>query len=250
MSLKNTLIAIFVIFVFAMIFSPSQPEEYAKWGYEEDLAPKNWSELDERYNLCKQGVNQSPINITNAINSDIKELLLQGEAKATTFINNGYNLEVKFSNGNFLSFGDKKYSLKSLTFHTPSEHHINGKSFPMEIQLFHKDAYNHTVVVSMLVEQSLEDNITLNKLLRNFPEDEEDIQEIKSQVLGYELLPLKKDYYTYNGSLTTPPCSEAVRWIVLKTPLKATKSQLDDFKAVLEKNNRPIQKTNSRFILN
>lgn len=251
MSLKNTIIGIFIIFILALLLSDGEPKKYAKWSYDdEDIGPKYWHELDERYMICKEGKNQSPINITNSLDVDLLPLKLQGDSKANKFINNGNTLEVSLNNGNYLDLNDRKYALKNINFHIPSEHKIDGKQYDMEAQLMHKDAYGNIAIISVLIEESNEDNITLNKLLRNLPEETEDELDIKSQITGYEILPENKDYYTYNGSLTTPPCSEGVRWIIIKTPLKASKSQLNDFKEVMPTNNRIIQNINARFILN
>lgn len=248
MTLKNTMISIFAIVILALLLSDGEEKEYAHWGYDEDLGPKNWAQLDERFAMCEQGINQSPINITNSIDAQLSPLLFQGESKAKTFVNNGHTLQVNFSNGSYLTIENKKYSLKQIHFHTPSENQIDGKSYPMEAHLVHADSYNNLAVISVMFEES-NDNIVLNKLLRNLPEDADESQVVKSEVLAYEILPQLKEYYTYNGSLTTPPCTEGVRWIVLKTPVEISKSQLDDFKNVMPKNNRPLQKINARYIL-
>lgn len=248
MSLKNTMISIFVIVIIALLLSDSKEKEFAHWGYDEDLGPKNWAELDERFAICESGLNQSPINITNPIDAQLSPLLFQGESKATTFVNNGHTVQVNFASGSYLTIEGKKYSLKQIHFHTPSENQIDGKSYPMEAHLVHADSYNNLAVVGIMFEES-EDNIVLNKLLRNLPENADESQNVKSEVLGYEILPELREYYTYSGSLTTPPCSEGVRWVVLKTPVEISKSQLNDFKNVMPINNRPIQNTNSRYIL-
>lgn len=253
MSQKNTIIAIFTVFVIALLLSDSEPKEYAHWSYNDDEGPKEWASLDERYFMCEEGKNQSPINIVNSIDAQLSPLLLQGEAKADTFVNNGHTVQVNFNTGNYLTINNKKYSLKHMHFHTPSENQIDGKEYPMEAHLVHADSYENLTVVSVMFEVSNEDNITLNKLLRNLPElddEETTINEIQSRVIGYEILPEYKEYYTFTGSLTTPPCSEGVRWIVLKDSVNISKSQLEDFKKVMPKNNRPIQKINARFILN
>ena len=123
----------------------------------------------------------------------------------------------------------------------------------MEAHLVHIDSYDNLAVIAVMFEVTNEDNMTLNKLLRNLPELDEDgetiTKEIKSVVTGYELLPQEKEYYTFTGSLTTPPCTEGVRWIVMKDPVTISKNQLEEFEAVMPKNNRPIQEINSRFIL-
>ena len=253
MSQKNTIIAIFIVFVAALLLSEGEPKEYAHWNYGEDEGPKEWASLDERYHMCEEGKNQSPINIVNPVDANLFPLLFQGETKATTFVNNGHTVQVNFSNGNYLTISGKKYSLKQMHFHTPSENQINGKSFPMEVHLVHADSYNNLAVIGVMFEETNDDNITLNKLLRNLPELDEDgekvIEEIKSDVEGYEILPENKDYYTFTGSLTTPPCTEGVKWIVMKDPVTISKSQLEDFKKSMPKNNRPIQDINARYIL-
>ena len=248
MSLKNTIIAISIVFITALMLSEGEPKPYAHWTYDGDLGQKNWASLDERFAICEEGLNQSPINITSAINAELAPLIFEGNAKATTFTNNGHTVQVNFQSGNYVTIDDKKYGLKQIHFHTPSENQINGKSFPMEAHLVHSDANDNLAVVSVLFEES-SDNFVLNKLLRNLPEEADSLQEIKSEVLGYELLPEFNEYYRFNGSLTTPPCTEGVKWVVLKTPVEISKSQLADFMEVMPKNNRDIQELNARIIL-
>lgn len=248
MSLKNTIIAISIVFITALIFSEGEPEPYAQWTYEGDLGQKNWAQLDERFAICEEGLNQSPINIITAINADLAPLIFEGNAKATTFVNDGHTVQVNFQSGNYLTIDNKKYGLKQINFHTPSENLINGKPYPMEAQLVHADTNNNLAVVSVFFEEDT-DNSVLNKLLRNLPEEENDQEEIKSEILGYEILPNFKEYYRFNGSLTTPPCTEGVKWVVLKSPVEISKSQLEDFMAVMPKNARDIQELNARIIL-
>ena len=118
----------------------------------------------------------------------------------------------------------------------------------MEAHLVHADKNNKLAVIGIMFEVS-EDNTTLNKLLRNLPENKDQKNEVKSEIFGYEILPESKEYYRFNGSLTTPPCTEGVKWIVLKTPVIISKSQLKDFEAVMPRNARDIQDINARTIL-
>ncbi|GGD38270.1 carbonic anhydrase [Malaciobacter pacificus] len=252
MSQKNTIIAIFIVFVVALLLSEGEPKKLAHWDYSEDKGPKEWANLDERYNMCGEGKNQSPINITDSIDAELLPLRLKGESKAETFVNNGHSVQVNFNNGSYINISDKKYSLKQIHFHTPSENQIKGKSYPMEAHLVHTDSYDNIAVIAVMFEEGNNDNLTLNKLLRNLPEKYEDeiiTENVKSIVTGYEILPENRDYYLYNGSLTTPPCNEGVKWFVLKNAVKISKSQLDDFTKVMPKNNRPIQEINARTIL-
>ncbi|MGM0519531.1 MAG: carbonic anhydrase [Campylobacterota bacterium] len=247
MSLKNTVISIFVVFILALMLGEGEPEPLAQWSYEKEDGPKKWASLDDRYFMCGEGKNQSPINISNAVEANLATLTLNGNSNANTFVNTGNSLEVNFSNGNQLVVNDETYNLKKLSFHTPSEHTIDGKNFPLEAQLVHTNGSNLAIIAVMF--EVGDDNIVLNKLFRNFPEQEGDRNELKSEVKGYELLPTNKDYYKYSGSMTTPPCTEGAKWFVLKTPIKLSQSQLDDFKEAMPENNRPLQELNSRTIL-
>jgi len=247
MSLKNTVISIFVVFVVALMLAPGEPEPMAHWSYGEEDGPKEWASLDERYFMCEEGMNQSPINITSAIEAELAPLAFAGSVKATTFANNGHSVEAAFAGGNTLTVDNKEYSLKQVHFHSPSENTIDGKSFPLEAHLVHASG-SKLAVVAVMFEVG-EDNPTLNKLLRNLPENEGDKNQLKSDVSGYELLPASKEYYKFSGSLTTPPCTEGVKWLVLKTPVKISQSQLKDFTTVMPKNNRPVQELNARTIL-
>ncbi len=248
MSLRNTIIAILVVFITAMFLSEGEPKPYAQWKYEGELGQKNWSKLDERFSTCKDGLNQSPIDITTVIKAELTPLIFEEKSKATTFRNDGNLLQVTFQGGNYVYVDNIKYGLKQINFHTPSENKIDGKSFPMEAQLIHSDAKNNIAIISVFFEEA-SDNFVLNRLLRNLPENENETQNIKSEVFAYEILPSTKDYYRFNGSLTTPPCTEGVKWIVMKTPVELSKSQLNDFTKVISNNARDIQDINARIIL-
>lgn len=248
MSFKNTVISIFVVVVVALMLAEGEPKPYAHWSYDKEEGPKNWSSLDERFHMCEEGLNQSPINITNAIDAQLNPLTFESNSKATTFVNNGHTVKVDFAGGSKLKIDDKEYSLKQIHFHTPSENQINGKSYPMEAHLVHANNSGSLAVVGIMFQEGKE-NLVLNKLLRNLPENANDKNELKSEVKAYEILPTTLDYFRFNGSLTTPPCSEGVKWFVIKTPVEASKSQLDDFAKVMPINNRPLQELNARTIL-
>ena len=248
MSLKNTLISIFIVFVVALMLSGKTEDKGAPWGYNEDLGPKEWSNLDEKYRMCEDGLNQSPINIINTVDARLNQLTFEGNAKATSFENNGHSVKVNFGSSSSLTIENEKYTLKQIHFHTPSENQIDGKSYPMEAHLVHSNRAGNLAVVAVMFELG-EDNMILNKLLRNLPEEKGDKHSLKSDVLAYDILPEIKDYYRFSGSLTTPPCTEGVKWFVLKTPVSISKSQLADFDAVMPTNNRPLQDINSRLIL-
>ncbi len=249
MSFKNTIISIFVVFVAAMLLREGEPEPYAHWSYSGDEAPQNWASLDERYEVCEKGIIQSPINIVSndVINATLADLEFVNKNKAKNFEFNGHALQINFSKGNQLKVDNKVYDLKQMHFHTPSENTIDGEYFPMEGHLVHTKGSSIAVVAVMFKEGK--ENPFFNKVLRSLPNVEETKKELKSKVLPYDVLPSSKKYFTFNGSLTTPPCTQGVKWIVLRTPVELSKDQLKDFTDTINNNNRPVQKTNSRFIL-
>ncbi len=249
MSFKNTVISIFVIVVIALMLSGDKKEVGAHWSYDEELGPKEWASLDEKYEMCAEGLHQSPINIINSIEAQLTSLSLEEKSKAKTFVNNGHTVQVNFSGFNTLNLDNTKYYLKQIHFHTPSENQIDGKSYPMEAHLVHANNAGELTVLAVMFEEG-SDNSVLNKLLRNLPENEGDKETLKSDIQAYEILPESLDYFRFSGSLTTPPCSEGVKWLVLKNPVQISKSQLKDFTEVMPKNNRPLQEINARSILN
>jgi carbonic anhydrase len=150
------------------------------------------------------------------------------------------------SSGAKLYIDRKEFQLLQFHFHTPSENTINGKYFPMEAHFVHSTKEKELAVVAVMFKIGKE-NPTLKKLIEKMPKKVNDtsVVHIKAQ----DLLPKSLEYYRFNGSLTTPPCTEGVRWFVLKEPLEISKEQLEAFESVMGKNNRPLQSINARIIL-
>ncbi|RXK00310.1 hypothetical protein CRU98_03890 [Arcobacter sp. CECT 8986] len=251
--MKKTMIYICIVAIIALFLSDGDKkhEKLAHWGYAGEEAPANWANLDTRYNMCKDGKHQSPINLTsdNVIDANLGDITFYDDSFASTFENNGHTLKVNFKSGNMIEYGSKEYSLLQMHFHTPSENQIDGKSFPMEAHLVHKDANGNLLVIAVMFEQSDESNVILNKLIKKLPSKVGDKRELESDIYGYDILPEDREFYSFDGSLTTPPCSEGVKWIVLKNPVGISDSQLEDFKNIMQENNRPIQEKNNRYIL-
>ncbi len=246
----KTMIYIIIIAIIAIVLGEGdKTKTFAQWGYKDKLAPAYWAILDEKYKICEDGKNQSPINIEDTISTTLEELTFYDDSRATTFEYDAKVLKVNFSRGNSVEFLNSSYSLKQMVFHTPAENKIENENFPMEVQLIHTDNKGSTLILSVLVEEDDETNIVLNKLLRNIPLNIGDKNELKSDVYGYDILPEEKTYFTFDGSLTNPPCTEGVKWIVFKNTIKASKNQIKDFQELMGNNARPIQNKNGRFIL-
>jgi len=218
------------------------------WGYSGDIGPSHWGDLKSEYQMCKIGKNQSPINITNEIKANLKPLKIEYNVKAYEFVNNGHTLKAKMKKGGKLYIDNKEFKLIQFHFHTPSENTIEGKFFPMEAHFVHASKDGELAVVSVMFQNG-KYNATMQKLINNIPKHLDYKNICKTNLKAKDLLPKNLDYYRFNGSLTTPPCSEGVRWFVLKTPVEMSPAQIKEFEKVMGKNNRPIQPINARVIL-
>ncbi|RXJ88196.1 carbonic anhydrase [Arcobacter sp. CECT 8985] len=250
--MKKTMIYILIVALIAIFLGEGDKHKpLAHWGYNGDISPNNWFKLDERYNMCKDGKHQSPINIVTdeLTNVVLEEITYYDDSIAKSFENNGHTLKVNFLSGNMIEYGSKEYALKQMHFHTPSENKIDGKTYPMEAHLVHKDSNGNILVIAVMFELSDDTNVIIDKLLKDLPTKKGEKNDLTSDIYGYDILPQNKEFYTFDGSLTTPPCSENVKWIVLKNPVNIIKTQLEEFKNIMQKNNRPIQSKNNRYIL-
>jgi carbonic anhydrase len=219
------------------------------WGYTGHQGPEQWGDLNPEFSACSEGKNQSPINLTGFVESELKPIEIHYNAGGNEIINNGHTIQVNFSPGSKISVDGHEFELKQFHFHAPSENHINGQSYPMEAHLVHADeAGNLAVVAVMLVEG--ETNPAIASAWSYMPGIEGGKQNLPSGVSAEGILPANRDYYRFNGSLTTPPCTEGVWWLVMKAPVTASKDQIGKFVQVMKHpNNRPIQATNERAIL-
>jgi len=222
---------------------------HGSWSYSGNTGPSHWGDLSKKYEMCKIGKNQSPINISNEIKAGLTPLNIYYNVKAYEFLNNGHTLKAKIKNGAKLYIDGKEFKLLQFHFHTPSENTIEGKYFPMEAHFVHASKNGELAVVSVMFKEGKK-NPALQKLINNMPIHKGMEKNIcDANLKAKDLLPQNLDYYRFNGSLTTPPCTEGVRWFVLKTPVEMSKEQIKEFEKVMGKNNRPTQPINARMIL-
>ena len=219
------------------------------WGYAADVGPSHWSTLNEKFHMCSEGTQQSPIDLVPTKDSNLAPLKINYTVGSKSEINNGHTVQVNIKAGNTLNIDGTTFELKQFHFHTPSENHINGQSFPMEAHFVHASADGKLAVISVMFKEGAK-NPTLNMMLKKFPLT----KQVETPLTFSEdylnvMFPNTLDYYEFMGSLTTPPCSEQVRWIVLKNPISASKAQLEAMhQEIGMDNNRPIQATNKREI--
>lgn len=219
------------------------------WSYTGHEGPESWGTLDPKYSICDKGVNQSPINLTGFIESDLPPLNLVYISGGHEIDNNGHTIQVNYQSGSWFRIDNRVYELKQFHFHSPSENHINGKSYPMEVHLVHADTEGNLAVVAAMFEEGSE-NETLKTIWSSIPNVLGNKNSLPSTVSVNGLLPFNREYYRFNGSLTTPPCTEGVLWLVMKQPVTITKEQIRQFTNVMHHpTNRPVQPINARTIL-
>ena len=227
----------------------SHPSEHT-WDYSGgSLGPIHWGDLKPEYAVCKTGHTQSPIDIETSQKADLPAIKFNYEVSPLRIIDNGHTIMINYEPGSFIRVGGKQYELKQFHFHRPSEEKINGKSFDMVAHLVHADADGKLAVVAVLLTQG-SDNPLIHELWNNLPkEKEKEEAPEKVQIDATQLLPVDRGYYTFPGSLTTPPCSENVTWFVLKQPNNIASVEIAKFSSVYPNNARPVQPLNGRAVL-
>jgi carbonic anhydrase len=236
----------------------SQSARPADWGYQIDDGPSNWSGLSSKYMLCGEGKHQSPIDIINLgqgkgasfhVNYQTTEVRISHNANMDDVIDNGHTIQLDIDDGSFFNLKGEKYHLKQFHFHTPSEHTINGKHYPMEVHFVHQAEDGRLAVIAVFVEEGDKANENIQVVVENLPKVKG--EKIHLQTLKIPLkivIPETQEVYHYSGSLTTPPCSEDVEWLVFKTPISTLKKHIKTINEKINKNNRPTQNLNDREI--
>ena len=229
----------------------------AHWGYEGKDGPEYWPRLNPAYAACGEGKNQSPINITQSSAGDAAawkfdykttSLKIAHHEHVTDIVDNGHTIQVSVDGGSTLTTERGVYTLKQFHFHTPSEHTIDGSHFPMEMHFVHQSAEGKFAVVAAVFQEGPE-NVNLAKIIPHLPAAKGQKAELPAVQLELSFhLPDSKAAYTYMGSLTTPPCTEDVEWLVFRDPVPASKAQLEAFASRLSPSNRPTQPLNGRLI--
>ena len=221
------------------------------WSYSGKTGPSHWTELDAKNSACNTGRNQSPIDIrTRDVGGEnLPALTFDYRPSPLHIIDNGHSIQVDVEPGSFLRIGEKSYQLVQFHFHHPSEERINGKAADMVAHLVHRDSEGALAVVAVLLNRG-KANDMVEALWQHLPKQKEhelDFSAVK--IDPAELLPADHSYFTYTGSLTTPPCTEGVRWIVLKSPSSLSKGEIATFAAHYPNDARPVQKLNGRKVV-
>jgi carbonic anhydrase len=217
------------------------------WSYGKHGGPAEWGELDHAFASCQLGKVQSPIDIRGAKAADLPGIKFDYKPAPLRLIDNGHTIQVNYPPGSTIDVGGTRYELVQFHFHKPSEEKIDGKAHAMVAHLVHKGSDGALAVVAVLLDKG-QDNPTLRAVWSNLPKQKEKEVSAPATIDAAALLPADKGYYTFAGSLTTPPCSEGVRWFVLKSPMTLAESELTAFAKLYPMNARPTQPLNGRAI--
>lgn len=219
-----------------------------QFEYEGDRGPENWGSLCPTFDTCDEGESQSPIDITGAVEGDAPGIVFNYQPTTFTVVNTGETVRADSPPGNTIVIGDTTYTLAQFHFHLPSEHTIDGQSYPMEMHLVHRSEGGELVVVGLLIESGA-DSPTLAPVFDNLPQEVEGTYVTETAIDLTELLPVDRAHFRYSGSLTTPPCTEGLTWSVIAAPIELSEDQIGAFDELYDfDNNRPTQPVNDRTI--
>ena len=227
------------------------------WDYGQEHGPASWADLSPEFIACAEGQHQSPIDFDATAVAETPELRTQyGPATLRIVhheheedvVNTGHSIQVNIAGGDTLMVGGEAFSLVQYHFHSPSEHTVKGQHFPMEMHLVHKSATGRLAVVGVLIAEGAH-NAAFEPVWANLPKEKSVETHLEHvQVDVDDLLPAERSTYRNEGSLTTPPCSEGVKWMVFTTPVQLSADQIGAFRAILSGNNRPVQPLNQRKV--
>ncbi|MEL4180513.1 carbonic anhydrase [Roseateles sp. PN1] len=220
---------------------------HVHWGYTGDGAPDRWAALNPEFATCAVGTRQSPIDIREGIRVDLEKIQFDYRPSNFSVLDNGHTVQVNVAPGNSLQIMGRRFELLQFHFHRPSEERINGRQFDMVAHLVHKDAEGKLAVVAVLLERG-RDQALIQTIWNNLPLEKNEALAAQVSIDLNQLLPEDRGYYTYMGSLTTPPCSEGVLWMVMRQPVQLSMNQINIFSRLYPMNARPIQSGSGRLI--
>jgi carbonic anhydrase len=217
------------------------------WDYQGEGGPKSWGKLKPEFAKCSSGARQSPIDIRDGIKVQLDPVQFDYKASAFRVIDNGHTVQVNVAAGNGIEVIGRRYELVQFHFHRPSEERIDGRQFDMVAHLVHKDVEGRLAVVAVLLDRGSAHPI-VQTVWNNLPLEKGEEVPARATLDLNALLPAERSYFTYMGSLTTPPCSEGVLWMVMKEPVPISSEQIGIFARLYPMNARPIQSASGRLI--
>ena len=232
--------------VLAMLSTAAAGE--ARWSYSGDTGPPHWAQLSPSYAACA-GANQSPLDLAEFVDADLPPIDISYVSSGVAIVNNGHTVQVEHANGSEIGIDGRVYRLLQIHFHAPSENRIHGAEFPIEAHFVHIGPDGDLAVIAVMFLAG-EHNAALAQAWKHLPQRTDEKHVFDPPIAPAALLPEARDYYRFNGSLTTPPCTEGVIWLVMKAPVSASTEQIAALAETLRgPNNRPVQPRNARVVL-
>lgn len=228
--------------------SVAQASDAPHWGYEGHGGPDQWGSLDPAYGACSVGKEQSPVDLNGAIPAMVGDLDIRWRPVSLDIINNGHTIQCDTANGGSLVLDGVEYKLLQFHFHHPSEHTVNGMARAMEVHFVHKSAEGNLAVIGVFFQPGAA-NATLAPIWAAMPSQAGARVSKPEMINPASFLPSRDITWRYAGSLTTPPCSEIVSWIVFQDPIEASPEQIKAFGSMFPMNARPVQPLNRRKLL-
>lgn len=223
------------------------PKHGTAWSYEGELGPANWSKINVDWAKCGSGNRQSPIDLRDGIKVNLEQIGFDYHPSSFNEVNNGHTIQVTVGGGNFITVGNQTYELQGFHFHRPSEERINGKGTEMVMHMVHKSYDGKIAIIAVLLERGQPHGL-MQTIWDNLPLEKQEVVAPSIVIDPMDALPEKREYFTYMGSLTEPPCTEGVLWLVFKQPRQASPAQMALFSRLYPLNARPVQSTAGRMI--
>jgi carbonic anhydrase len=223
------------------------PKHGTVWSYEGETGPANWSKINVDWGRCGAGNRQSPIDIRDGIKVNLEQIGFDYHPSSFSEVNNGHTISVTVGGGNFITVGNQTYELQEFHFHRPSEERVNGRGTEMVIHMVHRSAEGKVAIVAVLLERGQPHSL-IQTVWDNLPLEKFDTVSPSIVLNPMDALPEKREYFTYMGSLTEPPCTEGVLWLVFKQPRQASPAQMALFSRLYPLNARPVQMAAGRMV--
>lgn len=248
---RRDLFKFFTVEAIALSYLKTNQAKASSWSYQGDTGADFWGKLDPEFMTCSAGNAQSPINIEGSgFSLDVGSLDFDYQDTPLTIVNNDRTIRVDYQPGSTLTLDDREYELLQFHFHQPSEHLVSGQAADMEAHFVHRHKATGDLVVLALLMSEGKINRALESIWQSIPTSDSQASQVSDLTINaLQLLPENsKLYYRYQGSLTTPPCSEIVTWLVLKQPVEISRSQIASFLNAIGNNARPVQALNQRTL--
>lgn len=225
-------------------------QERAEWSYEGDTGPEEWAELQADYATCGSGQEQSPIDLTpvqaGAEGEALPPVTFDYEPATYELENLGHTVQASVQGAGAMMIGDERFELLQFHAHVPSEHALDGQRSALEVHLVHQDDQDELAVLGLLVDEGSSSS-ALSEAWAEVPGQEGEAVELTDFDVS-SLIPADPDLYRYEGSLTTPPCTEGVQWLVVGEPVDAPAEIVDEMEELLGDTARPLQPVGSREV--